>query len=76
MSCEFCKYLTDMQTFDRIREQGNPRLHHDYHVAIIQRAWNDYTGLEHSGTMAHKPRAVGFEIRYCPECGKRIEDGK
>ena len=72
MSCDFCKYLADMQSFDRIREHGNPRLHHDYHVLILQRAWNDYTGTHHAGTMVHRPKAVGFEINYCPECGRKI----
>ena len=74
MQCDFCKYITEMKTFDRIREQGNAMLHHDYHVAIVQRAWNDFTGTAHAGIVTHKPKAVGFEVRYCPECGRRLAD--
>lgn len=72
MSCRFCDYLRDMRSFDRVQENGNDKLHHDYHVLILQRAWNDYTGTAHGGEMVHRPGAVGFEIRYCPECGERI----
>jgi hypothetical protein len=73
--CKFCRYLTDMIAFDRIRENGNPVLHHDYHVLILQRAWNDFLGTAHAGEMTHRPMAVGFPIRFCPECGKELNIG-
>lgn len=72
MTCTFCKYLTEMHAFDRIRENGNPMLHHDYHALILQRSWNDMTGTAHAGTMTHKPKAVGFDLNYCPECGRKL----
>lgn len=71
-SCYFCRYLYGIQTLDRTIERGNPRLHHDYHIAIYQRAWNEYTGTAHAGTMMHRPKAVGFDLNYCPECGRKI----
>lgn len=72
MTCDFCKYLSDLERDDLRREHEAPWLHHDYHVLILQRVWNDYTGTAHAGTMAHRPNAVGFEINYCPECGRKI----
>ena len=73
MSCTFCEYLFELQAAARRKEDSNPKLHHDYHALILSRAWNDYTGTAHAGTMTHKPKVVGFELNYCPECGKELE---
>ena len=75
MSCDFCKYLADLERDADRREDGALWLHHDHHVLILSRAWNDYLGTAHAGEMTHRPKAVGFEINYCPECGRKLKDG-
>lgn len=72
MACDFCKYLSDQEAAARRREADSDILHHDFHVLLFERAWNDLTGTTHAGEMTHKPKAVGFDINYCPECGRKI----
>ena len=74
--CDFCAYLSDLERDASRREDGAPWIHHDFHALILSRSWNDYLGTAHAGTMVHRPKAVGFEIRYCPECGRKLNIGE
>ena len=72
MICDFCKYYGDLVKYSRTRVD-DPMFHIDYHDLILERAWNDYTGTAHAGFMTHRPKAVGFDLKY-PECGKKLEE--
>lgn len=72
MTCDFCKDYEHFKELDRTA--SNPHTRHDYHVALIRRSWNERVGRSHAGEMTHRPKGCGYDLKYCPECGRRIDD--
>ena len=45
----------------------------EYSVAIVKRSWYQKIGKRKAGrTVEFRYRGLGFELNYCPECGKKV----
>lgn len=82
--CEFCDALWLYKFSDRELNKlhvadGEPRMFHEYTVAIVRRSWTKARGKRHAGRSTdYRHLGLGFKLNYCPECGKalrRKEDG-
>lgn len=73
MRCFFCSEYNRLLDYDGGREEVNPKLHHSYGALILQLSWNDIAGRHHWSEQTIRPRPEGFQLRFCPECGRRLD---
>ena len=81
-SCNFCdrlnlaKWVEAVIAADRKGEKM-PRIYREYKVAIVQRSWTKEKGKRNSSrSIFYKNRGVGFDLNYCPECGRKLKQEK
>ena len=82
-NCKFCEAL---EVHRDIYEAGNryretdPGLGpymHEYTVALVIRSWFKTMGKRNAGrTTCYRYRGIGYELNFCPECGKIINKTK
>ena len=49
----------------------------EYSVAIVKRSYYQKMGKRKSGrSVEFRYRGLGFDLNYCPECGKYLNGGK
>jgi len=71
-SCFFCEdYRRLRQYYDQIEDRGGGT-HHEIRVETLLISWNEIAGKHHYGTMTHRPKPMGFDLNYCPECGRKL----
>jgi len=75
MTCFFCSENERLRDHFNLIESRGGGTHHEIHVEILQVSWNEIAGRHHYGTMTHRPKPFGFDLNYCPECGRRLADG-
>ena len=83
--CKFCEAMKanrqveeitrSWATNEEIKRYGKHMI--EYTVAIVKRSYYRKTGKKKSGrTLEFRYRGLGFELNYCPECGKCLNGGK
>lgn len=73
MSCFFCERYLQEREYDECRRDVNEKLHHEYGVILLKVIWNEIAGRHHWSEDKVRPLPEGFKLRYCPECGRRLE---
>lgn len=80
--CNFCEHLDKWREIKRqsrkeARESGRGDYRHEYKVALVIRSW--YAGSRkgrRSRTVDFRNQGIGFELNYCPECGRYLRRRK
>lgn len=75
MECFFCKEYARMRDQHALIESRNGITHHDIKAVMLLISWNELSGRHHWGETTHRPKPGGFDLNYCPECGRRLADG-
>ena len=79
--CKFCESLQahrNLYAFEALKQSKEERKAYgkhmsEYSAALIVRHWYKKQGKKHAGRIVDfKYRGVGYELNYCPECGKEI----
>lgn len=81
MACQFCKDLKELlechdiarsrETDEELDEYG--AWMQELTVAIVERNWYRKKSRKSAGRTVHyRNQGLGFELRFCPECGKRL----
>ena len=81
--CNFCEALED---YREVQAAGNkyretyPGLGpymHEYTVAIVIHSWFKALGKRSAGRSTdYRNQGLGYELNFCPECGKMINKKK
>lgn len=76
MICKFCDCLQGNKRLDRefnIDKEPSRKLHHSYTAALISHSWTSQYGKRNAcRSLYYRNRGLGFELNFCPECGKKI----
>lgn len=72
--CFFCKEYTRERDNSKRIEARNGVMHHEIRALMLKLSWNEISGRYHWGEMTHRPSPSGFDLNYCPECGRRLEN--
>lgn len=81
VNCKFCECMADLkechgiaqsrETDEDLREYGEWM--QELTVAIVERNWYRKKSRKSAGRTVHyRNQGLGFELRFCPECGKRL----
>ncbi len=79
--CKFCEAMKSNEqcyeisqgwaTEKELQEYGKYEI--EYSVAIVKRSWYRKRGKKHAcRTVEFRNRGLGFELNYCPECGRKL----
>lgn len=73
--CVFCDVLSSWKTIHTFlnenREECN-RLEYDYKVAIVCSSRKENCKKINARVTDYRNEKQGFELNYCPECGKKL----
>jgi hypothetical protein len=77
MSCKFCESYENYRHIHAFCNKEIPKeqhMKHEYTVALVIRSWcPKYRSKSHAArTVSYRNRGIGFELNYCPECGKKL----
>lgn len=79
--CKFCKALKErkqIHDFLSKKDPEDPELGpylHDYKVALVIRSWYKKRGKKSaSRTVDFRSQGLGYDLNYCPECGKELNE--
>ena len=70
-----CKFCETMQTHMNIDQMSfNDEIETEYTVAIVKRTWipKYQSKRTASRSVGYKRNGVGFDLNFCPECGKSM----
>ena len=74
--CKFCESLRGWEQAaaitDKWRKPGEPKTYHEYKVALVLRNWTKGNKSHAGRTTDYRYRGIGFDLNYCPECGRRL----
>lgn len=78
--CVFCTALKLTKRIHKFSAErailDNPELGKycsEYTVALVQHTWYKAYGKRHAGrTVDYRHRGLGYKLRYCPECGRKL----
>lgn len=79
--CKFCgeiesikeshKHAASWATDSELEQYG--KYMQELTVAIVERNWYQKHGKKHSSRAVHfRYRGLGFKLKYCPECGRKL----
>ena len=75
-TCAFCEKLALVKRVNRIRNKGrdkDERLLAEFTIALVERNWYKDMPKRNAGrTTYFRNRGIGFRLKYCPECGKKV----
>ena len=85
MACRFCEAMkSNHQAYEiscgwstdaELKEYGKYMI--EYTVAIVKRTWYKKMGKAKAGrTTQYRYRGIGFDLNYCPECGRKVKGNK
>lgn len=82
--CRFCAALKSSmrvnQTSREVDKLYYPDIglwHAEFTVALVKRGWHGRLGKRSAGrTTDYRYRGLGYELNYCPECGRRLLKGE
>jgi len=67
--CSFCEEIKFYLALDKW--QADVDLYHAYTAALVQTTI--YKGENRGRTVCYKKNGVGFPMKFCPECGKKLD---
>lgn len=78
--CAFCRALSEHKEIHKMlakrAKQERPELgayRAEYAVALIESTWYEKYGKRSAGRMTdYRHRGLGYKLRYCPECGRKL----
>ena len=79
--CKFCEAMEDNKEVEKtVRRWATDaeltqfgRWTTEFTVAILKRSWYQKKDKESaSRTIQYRNNGLGFELNYCPECGKKL----
>lgn len=75
--CKFCKELEmAISSAEKWNENDVKPLFYEYTVALVSHYWTKERGKENAGrTTDYRHKGLGYELNFCPECGKKIKEG-
>lgn len=78
--CSFCEALTRKKQIYRFlnqdrRSEGDEPVHVQYTVALVIRSGIVGRGYKSRET-DYRNRGIGFQLNFCPECGKVLRKQK
>lgn len=81
MTCKFCESYESWHNIHESYNQKRPkeeRSKYEYTAALIIRSWIPKVRTKrHAGrTIDCRNQGIGYELNYCPECGKRLKGEK
>ncbi len=79
--CKFCEAMADNKEVEKtarswatdaeLKQFG--RWMTEYTVAILKRSWYQKKGKKNaSRTIQYRSNGLGFELNFCPECGRKL----
>ena len=73
MSCSFCEFYVFKQNSNKMMNVDNFNVKYEYSVALVEDRFrkikvNGMKKDDHAG----RTQYYGYLLRYCPECGKKI----
>ena len=85
MACRFCEAMESNRKVYKISSEwltdaernqyGKYMI--EYTVAIVKRTWYKKKGKATAGrTTQYRYRGIGFDLNYCPECGRKVKGNK
>lgn len=83
-TCKFCEAMKVNRQVEKISESWQTdeerkkygRYITEYSVAIVKRSYYQKIGKRKSGrNVQFRYRGLGYELNYCPECGRKLERG-
>lgn len=70
--CKFCEAMESCWRGDTILKKHDPDVERRYSVAIVKRTFfKGRKGCSGSST-DYRYRGCGYELNFCPECGRKI----
>lgn len=85
MACRFCEAMESNRKVYKISSEwltdaernqyGKYMI--EYTVAIVKRTWYKKKGKATAGrTTQYRYRGIGFDLNYCPECGRKVKSDR
>lgn len=85
MACRFCEAMESNRKVYKISSEwltdaernqyGKYMI--EYTVAIVKRTWYKKKGKATADrTTQYRYRGIGFDLNYCPECGRKVKGNK
>ena len=79
--CKFCEAMKVKRQIKKITEHQSPeelerygKRKTEYAVAIVTWSWYSKTGKKNAiRTMDYRHMGLGYELNYCPECGRELK---
>ena len=74
MSCSFCDFYVFKQNSNKMMNIDNFNVKYEYSVALVEDRFRKIkvNGIKKDEEHAGRTPYYGYLLRYCPECGKRI----
>lgn len=71
--CKFCEAMQTNRQIDVIMRKRDPDVSYRYSVAIVKRLFiKGSKGCRSYGT-DYRYRGCGYELNFCPECGRDLK---
>ena len=83
-TCKFCEAMKENRQVDEISRSWSTddelkrygKYITEYSVAIVKRSYHKKLGkLKSARGVQFRYRGLGYELNYCPECGRKLERG-
>ena len=74
--CKFCEAMETYRKADTILKKNEPDMDHRYSVAIVRRIFFKGRKGCHGSSTDYRYQGCGYELNFCPECGRSIKKGK
>ena len=73
--CKFCEAMDDWKKAESVGTRFWPeKIMREYKSAIVIRTWTKEKGKKHAGRSTdYRRNGIGFDLNYCPECGKKLK---
>jgi len=73
--CKFCEAIESHRRVDAILKKNDPDWGQRYSVAIVARSFLKGRKGPQSTSTDYRHRGCGYDMNFCPECGKQIGKG-
>lgn len=75
--CKFCEALQLWKNIHSMNEPASEDLgkhKYEYTAALVIHHWYEKRGKRSaSRTVDYRNRGLGFKLKFCPECGKKVK---
>ena len=71
--CKFCEAMERWQKVDAFVKERDPDFEHRYSVALVVRNFRKGRKGPKGSTTDYRYRGCGYQLNYCPECGREMK---